>query len=691
MSAMGDRKTRLRRRGVRASRVRLQQALAASGMRTQAALAERIADQEALDTAPRDLVNRAFREQPVDPQSLERIARALGVEAHTLYLRSEDTHAVGSTAGVTDAGAAAGGPGTLTMAAPAGLLRRPWPALGFALGFALALAAVVVITLFAWRPGDQPGPGQALSPGEQVMDPEPAAPPPSVALVPVEGDGDGALLERLRTALAADFRLTSPGAVLLVDQAPLLQAASQLDVDYVLGGALYRRGRYRAVQIMLVHEGSSRLLWADSFPANAPEARLEKVAADTARALGLATGRSRAAAQHFPGKAALADYLAGRVHLDRSRTELNVKRALTRFESALRRSPDYPTAHAGLCEALVQQSILMRERRFLEDAEQQCFRALQLDPGNVEALVAWGNVLRKTDRQDEAEAAFSRALAATPRHTDALLGLAELWLARHRDGGEDVAAAAALDYARQAMESDPGFWKAPYVYGRALYFTGDVDAAVAAVERAKALDANEHVLSNLGTFQFCRGDHAAARQNYLAAKQAAPEFYVGDVHLGVVNYFLGDYEEARRLFRQSIEQARQDGTPEDHRVWANLADAERHRGDKEAARQAYERAAVLAERDLAEGNAPDSMAAHLGYYYTALLSLSSEGGKGSKRGALAKQLESAIDGARDPDSLARLAAAFVLRGELEPARNLYARLTSRCQGFGAYPDLAVLR
>ncbi|MEZ5561136.1 MAG: hypothetical protein R3E86_21655 [Pseudomonadales bacterium] len=81
-----------RRRGVRASRIRLEQALAEAGLPrpTQAALAERIADQENLDAAPKDLVSRVFREQPVDPQSIERVARGLGVPAHTLYQTSAD-------------------------------------------------------------------------------------------------------------------------------------------------------------------------------------------------------------------------------------------------------------------------------------------------------------------------------------------------------------------------------------------------------------------------------------------------------------------------------------------------------------------------------------------------------------------------------------------------------------------------
>ena len=85
-----DTTDRVRKRGVKASRAKLSRALARAGLKSQNALATRIADLEDIDNPPRDLVNRVFREKPVDPLSLERIARALGVETHTLYLSSAE-------------------------------------------------------------------------------------------------------------------------------------------------------------------------------------------------------------------------------------------------------------------------------------------------------------------------------------------------------------------------------------------------------------------------------------------------------------------------------------------------------------------------------------------------------------------------------------------------------------------------
>ncbi len=75
-----------RKRGVRASRDKLELAMLDAGIRTQAALAERIAAAEQLDSAPKDTVNRVFRQESVAPATLARVARALQVSPSSLYL-----------------------------------------------------------------------------------------------------------------------------------------------------------------------------------------------------------------------------------------------------------------------------------------------------------------------------------------------------------------------------------------------------------------------------------------------------------------------------------------------------------------------------------------------------------------------------------------------------------------------------
>lgn len=62
----------------------------AAGFDTQAALANHIARFEKIEKPPRDLVSKVLREQAVSIYNLTRIANALEIEAHTIYLTKDE-------------------------------------------------------------------------------------------------------------------------------------------------------------------------------------------------------------------------------------------------------------------------------------------------------------------------------------------------------------------------------------------------------------------------------------------------------------------------------------------------------------------------------------------------------------------------------------------------------------------------
>lgn len=82
-------------RGIKCSRKKLDAALAASQIakKTQIALAEALADAEQLESVPKDLVNKMFRELPVDHQTVERVAAILDVKPESLYLEETSQNA----------------------------------------------------------------------------------------------------------------------------------------------------------------------------------------------------------------------------------------------------------------------------------------------------------------------------------------------------------------------------------------------------------------------------------------------------------------------------------------------------------------------------------------------------------------------------------------------------------------------
>lgn len=178
-----------RRRGVIASRLKLNAALTAAGFRTQAALAERIAELEGLDNAPRDAVNRAFREQPVDPQTLERIAQALGAEAWTLYRTADE-------AKVAD------------PPEPASRVRMP-------LAAGAAFIAVAVLGA-AWWLGRDTGSGNAdAGSHEPAVVAALGLGTPTLVVMPFAGDEEDRIGRALRAALGDTFSVATDSANVL--------------------------------------------------------------------------------------------------------------------------------------------------------------------------------------------------------------------------------------------------------------------------------------------------------------------------------------------------------------------------------------------------------------------------------------------------------------------------------------------
>jgi hypothetical protein len=63
------------------------------------------------------------------------------------------------------------------------------------------------------------------------------------------------------------------------------------------------------------------------------------------------------------------------------------------------------------------------------------------------------------------------------------------------------------------------------------------------------------------------------------AWEIAPQSYVGDEFLGMIYYFLGDFDRSVELRKRAIE-AVATGEPEIHEMWGNLGDAYRQTGGR---------------------------------------------------------------------------------------------------------------
>lgn len=239
-----------KRRGVRASRLKLEAALADSSLerKTQVALANAIADAEGLDAAPKDLVSRVFRELPVDAQTIERVARVLGTDARSLYLLGEDEKWPGVASG------AAGDPpqGDGVSGARKGRLAR---ALSWAAAALVGSLAVALLAMATYSPGTI----EQMACRAGLADPATPVPPDrlGVLIARFAGDPDDEARMLLARAFAADSSLAG---TVVVD-------TTCRRLDLLAGGALQanlRRAREEARRALEAADADV-LIWGERF------------------------------------------------------------------------------------------------------------------------------------------------------------------------------------------------------------------------------------------------------------------------------------------------------------------------------------------------------------------------------------------------------------------------------------------
>ncbi|MBN2207356.1 MAG: sulfatase-like hydrolase/transferase [Candidatus Aminicenantes bacterium] len=119
----------------------------------------------------------------------------------------------------------------------------------------------------------------------------------------------------------------------------------------------------------------------------------------------------------------------------------------------------------------------------------------------------------RTGNAAQAEAAFEKALALDPDHPAALSNKGTLFLSRALATGESELLEKAAACFAQAAAVDPSYAPAYNGMGAALRRKGDISGAVAAWEKALALDpASGNALYNLGVAYLEQGRNAEARE-----------------------------------------------------------------------------------------------------------------------------------------------------------------------------------
>ena len=662
--------TTRRQRGIKASPYKLTHARKAAGFASQAAVAEKIAELEGLENPPKDVVNRAFRGVKVSPDTIERLAVALGVEAHTLLWTADEEDRLSPHQSADEAP-----PAQRRSFAPG------WLAVGLAL-----IGVVLVFQVSSHRMPDAPRPGVAAIPALTDL----ATANVSLLITTQAIPADDALNDALRRALAAHFALATTAGAQMQDAANTSRGIGTISTTARLTVLADTVGRWSSLTALLEANGVRHQVWAESLPTYRINPDAMAIAARVRTAVLIAIGLETApVGSYFPLAETQFDVISGMALLDKPPRELDLQRAQSRFEAALRREPDYPQAHAGLCRALLEKYWMLDEARAIEDATMTCDRATELAPTDTAVQLARARLHQVNGRNAEAIAQLEEILAAHPDNADALTMMTVSQITRFQTSGDSSALEQGRRSAHGAAAADPAIWQPYFRLSQIEFLENDLDKAITATRLGLARDENSFLLANLGTYETCVGNFAAAQTAIERAQELAPGAYVGDEFMGQLMYFQGRFEEALVLRKKSIESFEQ-GEPAFHDMWGSLADAYRQTGDRDNAIEAYRLAVNVVETDLLNKDASQSARAARLYYYARLTELAPDTLSSATLDQLKDELDAVAEAQIEPLGYRYMTLAFALNDRPDDARRFLKKATQRCTGYRQYPDIASL-
>lgn len=354
----------------------------------------------------------------------------------------------------------------------------------------LALLAVAAVVFALWKK-DKEVPAQLIT---------------SIAVLPLEnlsGDpeqeyfadgmtdtliGDLAKIEELRV-ISRTSSMHYKGT-----KKSLPQIANELKVDAVVEGTVQRIGERIRVSAQLIHGSTDRHLWAEIYERDVQNVfdlqnEIARAIAAQVKIKMSQADQVRLAPRRPVNPKAFDDYLQGRYLYWNKRTEANLNKAISYFQSAIQADPSYALAYAAMADCYnTMGTVAVGALPPIEArarAEEAALKALEIDSTLAEAHSALGYVRHFNWSWTTAEEEFKRAIALNPNYANAYNYYAGFLMSR---GRVDEAIAAS----NRARELDPLSLAISVQRGFLLENARRYDEAIEQLQSVVALDQNHY-------------------------------------------------------------------------------------------------------------------------------------------------------------------------------------------------------
>jgi len=700
-----------RKRGVVASRKRLEKAMVEAGFKTQIALAKAIAKQEESTTVPKDLVSKVFRGVPVSPYNLQRVASVLGVEAYTLYQTSQESDNKKGNAGDSSSGDPIEESKLVTGVLEKAHLDTEYstretesdngysqtvsssefhsteylPQKNFfwifiVSSFGLGLFFSVTYLLPEFIKSDEP---------LNLLD-DPSFEHYSAILTV----NDSMLSFADATAKAIDSDLVA--LTILGEKASKtapLQLLQRYRADAVLEIVTQSEGRFWSIALVAWTNKGSTTLWNTSLSSGQFNLYMTDIANEVAKVVSLFFKQEAITINPKFGfnvsNEALAFYLEGRAKLDTTYQDEQAIHAQSRFSAAIRRDKDFAQAYAGLCEALILESWAGNEKIVLEDASKACSHALELAPSSPYVLAANLALFRSTASLKSALSMMKKALQnAKYNSAQMLYEIAFLKFEYSKESSEKALLLNEIELlSSKIISTYPAFWRIHHLLSLVDFHNGDISSAMNHIDAATHINRNVLLLTNLGTLLFCQGDIPEAKSRYQEAIQFFPSSPLGHEMLGRVYFFENELHAAEKSIKWSISLSDENNI---HQTWGNLADVYRHMEQLATAKTYYQKALDIIHQDELLGLRSIEMDIYRLYYEISMLTSTERLSKIESHNKNLEELYAATQSHLSPATAIRIAViGFLLRNDAVAKSSLNTAVSS-CPVFWKSPDIVKL-
>ena len=384
----------------------------------------------------------------------------------------------------------------------------------------------------------------------------------------------------MRLAKVADLKVISRTSTVRYKRSPenLPEIAKQLGVANVLEGSVQRTGDQVHVNVQLIKAANDAHLWAEAYDRKltdifAVESEIAKTIAETLRAKLIGSEEHAISAKPTESFEAHQLYLKGRYFWNR-RTAENLEKALSYFQQAAEKDPNYALAYTGIADSCTLMPVYGAGagQEYYPRAKAAAEKAMQLDPMLGEAHVSLANVHFRYFRWRDSEREFERGLELNPNYATGhqwygrllllAMGQFDRAITELKRGVEldpispivntDLGTVytfarrydEAIEQFRHTLELDPQFYWAHRQLGFALELKGARNEAIAEYEKAQALSYDPRVLASIGHAYASTGEQKEAREILARLTEMARTRYVAPYSFAVIYLALGEKDQA---------------------------------------------------------------------------------------------------------------------------------------------------